>query len=74
LSPVRNRSGRRAHLPAHLRFLDRGYVAEPLRSQGSADLVAHAGANSLLILEAERTEAAAGDRLPALLLSNFLDR
>jgi molybdopterin biosynthesis enzyme len=71
---VRNRSGRRAHLPALLRFLGHGFVAEPLRSQGSGDLAAHARANALLVLEADRTEAAAGERLTALLLSNFLDR
>jgi hypothetical protein len=41
---------------------------------GSADLVAHARANALVVLDAERTAAAAGERAPALLLSNFLDR
>jgi hypothetical protein len=41
---------------------------------GSADLVAHARANALLVLEAERTTAQPGERAMALLLSNFLER
>ncbi len=69
-----NRSGRRAHLPVQLRFEDHRFVAEPLRSMGSADLVAHARANALVVLEAERTRAEAGERAKALLLSNFLER
>lgn len=71
---MKNRSGRRAHLPAQLRFEGHRFVARPLQSMGSADLVAHARANALVVLEAERTEAEAGDRAPALLLGNFLDR
>jgi molybdopterin molybdotransferase len=71
---VKNRSGRRAHLPVHLRFEGRRFVASPLRSMGSADLVAHARANALVVMDAERTEALAGERAPALLLGNFLDR
>jgi len=71
---VKNRSGRRAHLPVDLRFEGHRFVARPLRSQGSADLVGHARANALLVLEAERTAAEAGERAPALLLSNFLER
>ena len=56
-------------------FARRGrVVARPLRSRGSADVVAHAGANALAILEAERKRARAGERAPALLLSNFLER
>ena len=43
-------------------------------SRGSADLVAHARANALVVLEAARTEAAPGERAPALLLGNFLER
>jgi molybdenum cofactor synthesis domain-containing protein len=73
-APVKNRSGRRAHLPVRLRFEGGRFRAEPLRSMGSADLVAHARANALAVLGAERTEAAAGERVPALLLSNFLER
>ena len=72
--PLTNRSGRRAHLPARLEFESGRFLARPLRSMGSADLVAHARANALVVLEAERTAVAAGERVPALLLGNFLDR
>jgi molybdopterin molybdotransferase len=71
---VTNRSGRRAHLPVHLRFEGDRFVARPLRSLGSADLVAHARANALVVLEAERAQAEAGEQANALLLGNFLDR
>jgi len=70
---LRNRSGRRSHLPARVRFEDGRLVARPLRSQGSGDLVAHARANALLVLPAERSEAAAGERAEALLLGGFLE-
>jgi molybdopterin biosynthesis enzyme len=43
-------------------------------SQGSADIVAHAQANALVVLEADRLSAEAGERVPALLLGNFLER
>ena len=74
LDGVRNRSGRRAHLPARVRFEGGRLVARPLRSMGSADLVAHARANALVVLDAERTAASAGERAPAILLGNFLER
>jgi molybdopterin molybdotransferase len=73
-APMKNRSGRRAHVPVHLRFEGRRFVAEPLRSMGSADLVAHARANALLVLDAERAQVEAGEQAPALLLGTFLDR
>jgi hypothetical protein len=41
---------------------------------GSADVVAHARANALVILPADREEARAGETAPALLLGNFLER
>lgn len=74
LAPLRNRSGRQAHLPARVRFDTGRLVAEPLRSMGSADILAHARANALVILERSRLEAARGERAPALLLGNFLER
>jgi hypothetical protein len=49
-------------------------VAAPIRSAGSADVVAHAAANALVVLPASRVAAAAGERAPALLLGNFLER
>jgi len=74
LESVTNRSGRRNHLPARVRFEGGRLVASPLRSVGSADVVAHARANALVVLESERLRAEAGERAPALLLGNFLER
>jgi molybdopterin biosynthesis enzyme len=71
---MRNRSGRENHLPARVRFEGGRLVAAPVSSRGSADVVAHARANALVILERNRLEAAAGERAPALLLGNFLER
>lgn len=69
-----NRSGRRAYAPARVRFEAGRLQAWPLTSQGSADLVAHARANAMVILEPDRTRAAAGEVVDALLLGNFLER
>jgi molybdopterin molybdotransferase len=74
LEGVGNRSGRKAHLPALVHFEGGRFVARPVRSMGSADLVAHARANAMLILDAQRIRAEAGERAPVLLLGNFLDR
>jgi molybdopterin molybdotransferase len=71
---VRNRSGRRAYLPAQVRFEAGRFVARPLRSMGSGDVVAHARANGLAILDAHRLQAAAGETVPILLAARFLDR
>jgi molybdopterin molybdotransferase len=71
---ARNKSGRKAHLPARIRFEGGRFVARPLTSMGSADVVAHARANALVVLEAARVKAEAGERAPALLLGNFLER
>src|SRR5207247_1710248 len=57
LEPLKNRSGRKAHVPARVRFEAGRLVARPLRSLGSADLVAHARANALVVLDAVRTAA-----------------
>ncbi len=70
---VRNRSGRKSHVPARVRFERGRLVARPLRSAGSGDLVAHARANALVVLEAEREQAAEGETVEALLLSRFLE-
>jgi molybdopterin biosynthesis enzyme len=73
LAPLRNRSGRRAHLPARVRFEEGRLVARPVRSMGSGDLVAHARANALVALDAERTHAEAGESAEAVLLAGFLE-
>ena len=72
--PMTNRSGRANHLPARVRTEKGRLVAAPIASAGSADVVAHAAANALVILDAARTKAAAGEKATALLLGNFLDR
>jgi molybdopterin molybdotransferase len=72
--PMTNRSGRTNHLPARVRVEDGRLVAAGVRSAGSADVVAHAAANALVVLDAGRVQAAAGERAPALLLGNFLER
>ena len=72
--PASNRSGRRYYLPARVRAEGGTLVARPLPTQGSADLVAHARANALVILEADRRRAERGEKADALLLGSFLER
>ncbi len=73
LGAVKNRSGRRAHVPARVRFEGGRLVARPVRSMGSGDLVAHARANALVVIEAGRTLASAGESAEAVLLGSFLE-
>jgi molybdopterin molybdotransferase len=73
LGTIRNRSGRKSHAPARVRFEGGRLVARPLRSMGSGDLAAHARANALVVIDADREEAPAGDTAEALLLGNFLE-
>jgi molybdopterin molybdotransferase len=70
---LRNGSGRRAYLPARVGFVAGRLHAWPIRSQGSADVRAHARANALVVLPPERTRVEAGELAPALLLGTFLD-
>jgi molybdopterin molybdotransferase len=74
LDRVQNASGRRAYLPARVRSEGGRLVAQPIRSAGSADLVAHARANALVVLGPERVRAAGGERAHTILLGNFLER
>jgi molybdopterin molybdotransferase len=74
LEAMRNRSGRRAYLPVSMRFEAGRFVARPVHTMGSADVVAHARANGLAILEPDQQETAAGVQVPVLLLATFLDR
>jgi molybdopterin molybdotransferase len=74
LEPATNRSGRRNHLPARVRSEGGRLVAAPLRSVGSGDVVAHARANALVVLESDRLRAEAGERAGAILLGNYLER
>jgi len=69
---VENRSGRKSHAPARVRFEGGRLLAWPLRSMGSGDLVAHARANALVMIEADRPQAATSETTKAVLLGNFL--
>jgi molybdopterin molybdotransferase len=73
LGAIRNRSGRKSHVPARVRSEGGRLVARPVRSMGSGDLAAHARANALVVIEAGREEAAAGETAEAFLLGNFLE-
>jgi molybdopterin molybdotransferase len=73
LAVFANRSGRTSHAPARVRSEAGRLVALPVPSAGSADLVAHARANALVVLPAERTEAAPGETAEALLLGPFVE-
>jgi molybdopterin molybdotransferase len=73
LGPLKNRSGRQAHVPARVRFEDGRLVARPVRSMGSGDMVAHSRANALVALDAERVRAETGETAPAVLLDGFLE-
>jgi molybdopterin molybdotransferase len=70
---IRNRSGRKSHVPVRVRFEGARLVARPVRSMGSGDLVAHARANALVVIEADRRQAAAGETAEAVLLGTFLE-
>jgi molybdopterin molybdotransferase len=72
--PAGNRSGRRYYVPARVRAEGGKLLARPVSTQGSGDLVAHARANALVILDADRRRAERGERADALLLGSFLER
>ncbi len=73
LGPLKNRSGRKAHVPARVRFEDGRLVARPVRSMGSGDMVSHSRANALVALDAGRMQAETGETAPAVLLDGFLE-
>jgi molybdopterin biosynthesis enzyme len=56
-----------------VRFEGGRLVARPVRSMGSGDLVAHARANALVVIEAGRTLVSAGETAEAVLLGRFLE-
>jgi molybdopterin molybdotransferase len=73
LAGVTNRSGRKNHLPVRVRFEGGRLAARPVRSTGSSDLAAHARANALAVVDADRTAVEAGETVEAVLLGNFLE-
>jgi molybdopterin molybdotransferase len=72
-APLSNHSGRRAYAPVRVRIAGHELLATPVASRGSADLVAHAAAEALAILEAGRTTVHAGETLTAVALPAFLE-
>jgi molybdopterin molybdotransferase len=71
--PLNNRSNRRNYLPVLVSRGEDGLHAQPIRTQGSGDSVAHSLANALAFLEPDRTSAKVGDRIPLYPLSSFLE-
>jgi len=71
LGPLKNRSKRSAHLPVVVSARGSGLFAEPVQSRGSADVVAHARATGLAVLDADQRDAAAGDRVSVRVLPGF---
>ena len=65
---VRSRRDRRSYLLVRLRSSDRGLLAEPVPSHGSADLMALTNTDALIQVEAGAGEVPAGTQVPALLL------
>jgi molybdopterin molybdotransferase len=70
--PVKNHSGRRAYIPARVGHDGSRLTVHPLKSAGSADLFAHAGATGLLLLEPGERSREAGDPVRVVLLEGFL--
>ncbi len=68
-----NRSARRNYLPVRAEWVKGGLIAHPLRTQGSGDIVAHALANALAVLEPDQTRAGEGDRVVLYPLSTLLE-
>ena len=68
-----NRSNRRNYLPVRVTRAADGLHAQPIRTQGSGDTAAHSLAHALAVLEPERTNAAAGERVTLYPLSSFLE-
>ncbi|MDP6381454.1 MAG: molybdopterin molybdotransferase MoeA, partial [Phycisphaerae bacterium] len=64
--PLKNRKGRRAHVPAILTFEDGRWCARLPQYHGSADLVALSKANALVIVPTEAERVEAGETVRAL--------
>jgi molybdopterin molybdotransferase len=73
LESLSSKGPRRAYLPGRLRADEEGdLVAAPISSKGSADVVAFAKANALLIVPEERDRIEAGERISVHPLDSFL--
>jgi len=71
--PLTNRSNRRNYLPVLVSRGAGGLHAQPIRTQGSGDTVAHSLANALAVLEPDQTSAAQGERIAVYPLPSFLE-
>lgn len=74
-APLASKGPRRAYLPGWVFPADEGRLAaEPIPTRGSADIVAFAKANALLIVPAERDRLETGAAVEILQLDNFFHR
>jgi len=75
LGGLTNRGPRRAYLPGWLRAGDDGdLVAEPIPTKGSADIVAYAKANALLIVPEDQDHLESGSPVSVYPLDSFLQK
>lgn len=72
-APLVNKSGRRNYLPVAVSSKGGSLVARPIRTQGSGDIVAHALANALAVLEPDQTGAEAGERIALYPLADLIE-
>ena len=70
---VRHKPGRKLFKPARTFWAQDRFKVEPIETKGSSDLVAFSPANSLLIVEADRTHLDAGQRVEVVLLDRYFD-
>jgi len=68
-TPTRQPGDRRSYMPARLKEKGGQWLAEPIMSHGSADLMAVCQADALIRLEAGTGELSAGTQLLALPLT-----
>jgi len=65
--PIRHRPGRRTYHLAHVEDRGEGWVAVPVRSTGSGDVLSLSRANAIVITASQAGDVAAGETLGALL-------
>jgi len=73
-APARQKPGRAGYWQAHAALVDGRLTAEILPSSGSADIVACARGNALVVLPAGTGTRAAGEAVDMLLLDDSFDR
>ena len=71
--PIRRQPGRQAYLPVTLGSAPDAITLRPIRSMGSADMVAMSRADALAIIPAETGDLEAGIRLRALPLAGLTE-